>query len=251
MTAPTATATATAVHVQMDSFAALYEGAVAWDACGPVAAEVAMAALEGRKPDIGLAQKIRADAIAAGKFTPHSGQTLANIVWELEQRGYTALTVVPFSNTPDPAALHALIKLGGLNKWPVIIEVSRAYNLPDNEGGVDYHFVVLGGIDSARGYLVANGDTKTGIANAKYHSWPGAFDLPLNWATWQTLQAAGISGAILVHPKGWTPPAPPPPPAPTTVTVELSAIMALRAQATDALTALTTLATNVDALPTK
>src|SRR5579862_3725129 len=157
MTTAIAPAT-TLVDVEIPNFRALYEGAVEWDACGPVAGEVAIAALQGRAPDIGNAQKAIQRDMAAGKFSRGSGQTLADIAWDLEQQGFTQLSIVPYSDTPDLNALHALLKEGGLNKWPVIIQVVRAYNLPDNEAGVDVHFVVSGGINSIKGYLLANGD---------------------------------------------------------------------------------------------
>lgn len=200
MTTASAPAATQNVHIEIPHFHAMYEGAVAWDACGPVANEVAVAALEGRTPDTGNAMKARARDLAAGRFTAHSGQTLADIVWDLQQRGYTDLQVIGYSGAPDSAylnALHTLIKAGASAQHPVIIEVSRAYNLPDNEAGVQYHFVVIGGIDSVAGYLVANGDTRTGIA--QHPGWPAI--IPLNWAGWGTLEAAGICGAILVKPK--------------------------------------------------
>ncbi len=232
----TAAPAATTVDIQIADFRALYEGAVEWDACGPVAGEVAIAALQGRAPDIGRAQQAVARDLAAGRFSRGSGQTLDDIAWDVEQQGFTQLSIVPYSDTPDLNAIHALLKEGGLNRWPVIFQVVRAYNLPDNEANVDVHFGVSGGINSALGYLVANGDTQTGIANGQYHGWPGAFALPLNWATWATLQNAGIAGAILVHPQGWQPA--PPPPAPTTVTIEratLDAWMAALSQSGAAL----------------
>lgn len=259
MTTATPAPAATVVDVEIPDFRALYEGAVEWDACGPVAGEVAIAALQGRAPDIGRAQAAIARDLAArdangnARFMRGQGQSLANIAWDLQQQGFTELTVVPYSDTPDLAALHDLLKLGGLNKWPVILQPVRAYNLPDNEAGVNSHFVVSGGINSAKGYLLANGDTQTGIANAQYHGWPGAFSLPLNWATWATLVNAGISGAILVHPMGWSP-APPPPP-PSTVAVErvtLDAWMAALSQSGAALgqssTVLANMLTNMKAL---
>ena len=208
------TTVAGSVHIEIPHFAnhALWEGAVAWDACGCVANEVALAALGGRTPDPGNAQQVRARDLASGHFTTGSGQTLADIVWDINQRGFHQLDVIPYSGSPDLNALHDLVKSGGLNGWPVIIQVSRAYNLPDNEAGVNYHFVVSGGIDSTLGYLIANGDTRTGIA--RQPGFPANTQLPTNWATWATLVNAGICGAILVKPMGWTPPTPAPAPAP-------------------------------------
>ena len=182
-----------------------------WSACGPVANEVALAALTGRKPDVGLCQAIVARDTAAHRFAQPGGQRLSDIAWDLGKRGVQKLdvTLVPENGSPDLNALHTQVREAALAGLPVIIEVSRAYNLPDNEGGVDYHFVCIGGIDSILGYLVANGDTLTFIRTRQ--TWMTADQM--RWATWATLEAAGICGAITVHPND-TPPPPPPPPAP-------------------------------------
>lgn len=208
MTAAAPASLSTTVHIEIPHFTAIYEGAVAWDACGPVANEVAVAALEGRTPDTGNAAKARARDLAAGHFTVGGGQPLSGIIWDLQQRGYTALEIIPYGEPANNAALHDLVKKGALAGLPVILQVARAYNLPDNEANVQYHFVVVGGIDSVAGYLLANGDTKTGIA--RHPAWPAY--IPTNWATWATITAAGVCGAILVKPKpgaphtpaGWT-----------------------------------------------
>lgn len=228
-TVTTAAPSATTVHSVMPQFHALWEGAVNWSACGPVANEVAVAALQGRLPDPDNAKAICARDAAAGRFRQPGGQDLADIAWDLEQRGFKQLTVINYSASPNLDALHALLKEGGLNGWPVILEVSRAYNLPDNEAGVAYHFVVSGGIDSTLGYLLANGDTKTGIRLQP--QWPASTHIPLNWATWSTIENAGICGAILVHPADWTPP-PPPAPADPDAAAEATKIAALKSQFT-------------------
>lgn len=233
MSAPAATTTTSApVHVILPHFNALFEGAVNWSACGPVANEVAVAALEGRLPDPNNAKAVVARDTSAGRFG-RGGQTLSDIAWDLaEQRGYTALTTVGYSSAPNLDALHALLKLGGLSGWPVILQVARAYNLPDNEAGVNYHFVVSGGIDSALGYLIANGDTRTGIRLAP--QWPASTHIPLNWASWATLVNAGVCGAILVRPKGYQPPATPADPAPS-VTLTAAQLATLQQQVAQAL----------------
>lgn len=221
------TATATVTKV-IAGFTALFEGDVAWDACGCVANEVALAALSGRKPDVGLALKVRARDIAAGRMNRSSigqhGQYLSDIYWDLGQRGVQKMDFINYSPTPNLDAIHAQIKSAAMAGLPSIIVITRAYNLPDNEAGVAGHFVVIGGIDSTKGYLIANGDTKTAIATR-------ATNPPLNWATWQTLVNAGIAGVITLHPNPTTPPPPPPPaPAPPTPAPDLQAeIDALKA----------------------
>lgn len=226
------------VHIEIPHFAnhALFEGAVAWDACGCVANEVALAALSGRTPDAGLAAAARRRDLAASRFTIGSGQALSDIAWDLEQRGCHDLQQIGYTDAPDLNALHDFIKRAALAQIPVIIELRHASALPDNEAGVNYHFVVLGGIDSTLGYLVANGDTRTGIAHqALYGHFPGCGNLPTNWATWQTLEAAGICGAIALKPVPPLPPSPAPVESAPVAPPQAAQALALVAQASQVL----------------
>jgi hypothetical protein len=208
------TAAPAAVHVEIPHLAghALYEGAVDWSACSAVAVEVACAGREDRIPDAGNAKRLWAAMKSAGQVTGGGhGATLSNCVWALKQRGYHNLDVLDYPASLD--ALHQLLKDAGVAGDPVILLATNGQAFPDNERAVEGHFVVSAGIDSARGYLILNGDTQTAIRNqAHYSQWPACSCVPTNWATWATLASAQICGAIRVKPND----APPPPePAPT------------------------------------
>lgn len=225
----TAVATSTTVHRVMPNFTALYEGDVVWDACGPVANEVAVAALERRKPSAATAIAIRARDLQARRFAVKSGQTLDDIHWDLTaQRGYPIAAYIPYSASPDLARIHETIKAATSDGQPAIAELTRAYALPGNERGVYGHFVVLGGIDSALGYLVANGDTVDFITAYNAHRQVYQDAQQMRWATWAQLVAAGIAGVIVVHPK----PTPVVAPHPATDDGDAATIKALQAQVT-------------------
>ena len=205
----------TAVHVEVPhaSGHALFEGAVNWSACSAVAVECAVAGRQNRIPDAGNARAIWAAMLAAGQTTSGHGATLEQCAWALRQRGMHNLEILDYPANLD--ALHTLLKAAGVAGDPVVLLVTNGQALPDNEAGVHGHFVVSAGIDSARGYLIQNGDTRTAIANqAHYRQFPACSDVPTNWANWVTLVAAQVCGAIRV--KANTPPPAPTPVAPTT-----------------------------------
>lgn len=209
---------------------ALYEGAVNWSACSAVAVESAIAGREERIPDAGNAQRLWQQMLSAGQTTGGHGATLRQCVWALQQRGYHNLEILDYPANLD--ALHQLVKDAGVAGDPVVLLVTNGQALPDNEAGVHGHVVVSAGIDSAKGYLILNGDTQTAIAHqATYGKWPACSNVPTNWATWATLVSAQVCGAIRV--KSNTPaPAPAPvavPAAPTTPPQVAQALAAVEA----------------------
>jgi hypothetical protein len=206
------TATSSAVHVEVPhaSGHALFEGAVNWSACSAVAVECAIAGRESRIPDVGNAKRLWTAMLAAGQTTGGHGATLAQCVWALQQRGYHQLETLNYPANLE--ALHTLLKDAGVAGDPVILLLTNGAALPDNERGVQGHFVVSAGIDSLAGYLLLNGDTQTAIAQqAHYRQWPACSQVPTHWAPWATLVAAQLGGAIRVKAN----PAPTPPPVPT------------------------------------
>lgn len=217
------TATAPAVHVQIPYLEghALFEGAVNWSACSAVGVECAVAGRQQRTPDAGNARAIWAAMKANAETTGNgTGASMPDVVWALNERGYHNLDVLYASAGLEP--LHQLLKDAGVAGDPVILLVTNGQALPDNEAGVHGHFVVSAGIDSARGYLILNGDTRTAIANqAHYLTFPACGQAPTNWATWSTLVAAQLYAAVRVKASApaATPaptPAPTPEPAPQT-----------------------------------
>lgn len=229
----------TAVHIEIAGFEALSEHGH-WDACAIIAEMDALnicawAATKFTPPGNVSAQVVswRAEYLAAinpttrkPRFTPGEGTTLGNIYWHLTKHLAHLAAYIPYSDTPNMDALHTVIKAQMVAGDPVILQVTRAYNLPRNEKGVDVHFVTLGGIDSTAGYLVANGDTTDALASAE-------LIVPTYWATWAQLVAAGLCGAIALDAsyKPATPPVPvvTPPPSSTPSDVATLAAEALSA----------------------
>lgn len=213
-----ATPTLSAVHVEIPHAAghALYEGAVNWSACSAVAVECAIAGRENRIPDAGNAQRLWAAMKANAEVTGGgSGADIPDCVWALASRGYRNLDV-RFTSAVGLDAIHQLLKDAGLAADPVILLVTNGLALPDNEANVHGHFVVSAGIDSAKGYLIQNGDTRTAIANqALYAHWPACSNVPTNWANWATLVAAQLYAVIRVKSNAAPKPVVTPPPAPT------------------------------------
>ena len=205
-----APAAATGVHVEIPGFQALSEQGH-WDACAVVAELDALHVCTWRNEPLveNTINAWRWQYVQARRWTAGAGTTLSNIYWHLTQTPIRAHIAgyIPYSGSPDMAALHTFIKTQMLAQNPVIVEVSNAAALPHAEQGVRYHFVCLGGIDSTQGYLVANGDTLDAIQNK-----PGAI-VPTYWATWAQLTQAGVCGAIALQ-RVVTPPPPPPPPPP-------------------------------------
>ena len=200
------------VHLEIPGFQAISERGH-WDACSVVAELDALHVCAWRNEPLveNTIDAWRWQYIQAGQWSKiqSEGATLSNIYWHLTQTPIRAPIAgyIRYSDSPNLAALHAFLKQQMLAQNPVIIEVSRAYNLPHNERGVEYHFVTLGGIDSDAGYLVANGDTTDAFSK------PAGARLPTYWATWTQLTQAGVCGAIALQ-RVVTPPPPPPPPPP-------------------------------------
>lgn len=229
MTAPTTSSTT--VHLEIPGFEALSEHGN-WGACGIIAE---MAALHvcpwGNMPfddaaatDAKCKQWI-AEYHAAGRASSTGITTLTNIRWHLGLHANHIAGYIPYADVPNLTALHAFVKAQALAQNPIIIEIGNAAALPHNEAGIQFHFVVLGGIDSTAGYLVANGDTTDALSST-------ALTVPTYWATWQQLVNAKLCGALAVD-RAWQrpqPPTPPPTPPPVANTLQLveSALSALQ-----------------------
>ena len=214
MATAAAASPSSAVHVEIPGFAAISEQGH-WDACGVIAELAALHACPwatfaswGNPAAISsLITEYRSEYVAAGRWG--HGTTLSNIYWHVTQKRPLHLAgYIPYSSSPNMAALHSFIKLQTFRKNPVIVFISKAYNLTANEKGVYGHFVTLGGIDSVKGYLTANGDTLDGLRSAV-----GA-TIPLQWNTWAQLTAAGVNGAIALDASWRAPAVATPPPAP-------------------------------------
>ncbi len=199
-------------HVEIPGFVALSERGH-WDACSVVAEIDALHVCPWNA--VPLAENSidawRWQYVQHGKWSYYNGKpigtTLKNIYWHLTETAIHAHIAgyIPYSDTPNLTALHAFVKQHTLAQNPLIVQVVNAQALPHAEQGVYSHFVAIGGIDSVKGYLVANGDTVDALQTT-------ALTVPLYWATWAQLVAAKISGAIALQRIVAPAPAPPPPP---------------------------------------
>lgn len=132
------------------------------------------------------------------------GMTITSMAAELEHRLHiTPVKVVPYNAALDFAAFRADLIAALLKHQLVIMETSNAAALPDNQPGVQYHFVLMGGLDSNLGYYTCNGDTMTALAH------PGAAVEPV-WYGRDALAASKPCGYLILP--ALAPPAPPPPP---------------------------------------
>lgn len=229
-TVSTATSTPANVHIEIPGFQALSERGH-WDACAVIAELDALHVCAWRNEPLtsNTVNAWRWQYIQAGHWSKiqSEGTTLAAIHWHITEtaiHGHVSEYIM-YSDTPNLAAIHALLKRQCVAGNPVIIQVVNAQALPNNEAGVKSHFVTIGGIDSDRGYLVANGDTLDAFSS------PVGATLPLQWASWSTLVNAQISGALALD-RGHIAPTPAPVPTPTPAPapdLNAAAIAALRA----------------------
>lgn len=226
MSAPAASSSS--VHVEIPGLLALSERGH-WGACGLIAEATAYHVCS-TWATLPLVDRAATDTLIAtwineyhAAINPANGQprasatgitTLGNIYWHLALHKAHLAGYIPYSDTPDLAALHTFVRNQAVLGNPVIIEVGNAAALPHNEQGIQYHFVCLGGIDSVQGYLVANGDTTDALTTT-------ALTVPCYWATWQQLVNAKICGAIALD-RTWKPAPPPPAPPPPVVPIGLA-----------------------------
>jgi hypothetical protein len=100
------------------------------------------------------------------------------------------------SGGTEAEVIHQALKVhAGINGC--ILQLGAAHNLPYNEAGVNSHFIGIGGIDSAAGYLVANGDDVNALAGNGGH----AKVIPTRWLSWgQILKAVPTALLVIVHP---------------------------------------------------
>lgn len=219
MSAP-APVSETAVHIEIPGFQALSEQGH-WDACSVVAEIDALHVCPWN--GVPLAENSinawRYQYVKYGHWRGN-GCYLSDIYWHLTETPIHAPITgyIPYSPTPNLAALHKLLIDQASKQNPIIIQVANAAALPHAEQGVQYHFVAIGGIDSDLGYLIGNGDTTDALQKP-----PGAI-VPCYWATWQVLVNAKICGAIAVERivKPTTPPDPPETPIDTAKALQLA-----------------------------
>lgn len=193
--------------MQIDEF-----GGGSHDGCGPYALMMIEHGYAAEWPSYAAGEKIRADMIAQKWFD--AGTTLANLRNEAERIG---MDVVYFHDwqgvtLPDDVINHALSFGKG-----VIFEVHDASALPNNEQGVQNHFVAIaaynGDVSPAHGYIL-NSDI------SRIYRPPNGGPTQGYWSQdiVATLRDADARGYLVIEPAP-IPPPPPPPPPPATVDI--------------------------------
>ncbi len=143
--------------------------------------------------------RLRAD------MTAHGDWTNGGITMDLGERYVRTVLKQPTIYDPDwhyhgdaskAEAIHQALKVhAGING--AILQINKAYNLPNNEAGIERHFVGIGGIDSIAGYFVANGDDVQALAASDGHG----KTYKARWMGWnQLLAAAPTALLVIAHP---------------------------------------------------
>lgn len=123
---------------QIDEF-----GGGSHDGCGPYALMMLICGYQGRMPSYKEGEAIRQRMIVEGEFS--GGTTLVNLRREAEARLFRTVYFHDWQERvlPDSVIEHALSFGRG-----VIFEVHDAAALPNNEQGVQNHFVVVAAVNS-------------------------------------------------------------------------------------------------------
>lgn len=195
----------TTVHIVVPGFTAITEfvpahpgQAAITDDCGPCASECCIAACQHRAPSTANMVDIRKRDIEHGWFTPNGGQDLHHVYLDATELAGMSVKETPQGSSLD--VVHAALREACLRGNPCVVDLFNAGNLPQNETTVRRHFIAIGGIDTQRGYLIANGD----------HAPPTFGPVGTYWVTWDALAKAQPVGLLEYHM-----PAPPPHPLPT------------------------------------
>lgn len=187
------------VHIVVPHFQAITEFAGHNDDCGPCANQVCAACCEGRPPTTDGMNAMRARDLAAGKFRDGEGQRLDEVAWDVAQFTSPKIetTVTPFGSPAE--TIHNALRSALGRGNPCVLNLALAGSLPGNQSGIHYHFVAVGGVDTALGYLIANGDEYPFGRIGTY------------WVSWNGILAAQPCGLIEYHmpPKPVQPAQPP------------------------------------------
>lgn len=139
---------------------------------------------------------------------PMNGATLGNIVhWTIDHgladasgasaprasRAFFAAYGVPYQEYPVSQLDDVIDTYGG--RYPIKLEVSKAYNLPGDEAGVQFHYLTLVGADTVdKTVRAVDGD------NLVVRRSPDGYG-PLNIYTRDNLHAAAVVNLMVVR---WT-----------------------------------------------
>ncbi|HUY79885.1 MAG TPA: hypothetical protein VMV29_24145 [Ktedonobacterales bacterium] len=202
---------ATNVHREHPGFTSLSEFiGGSHDDCGPDAELAALAGDNEMPLSAGSLAAIDKRDTVAGWF--NGGEPISAVYNDLQRflPKDKILAYFPFAQPlSDPAFHDALKQYAGMPGVAIVVEFAAAHNLTGNEGGVNYHFVAIGGIDSQTGYLVANGDDVRALGPG------GQGTYAPRWLGWDILASAIPCGAVIWEAAVSSPtPAPAPAPGP-------------------------------------
>lgn len=200
-------ASGTTVHWQQPGLVTIPEKDGHGDTCGPIVVLDYLHVSAGGATDMAAVDALRAEAIGAGlmNVSGEVGMTTNQVALLFERKGVAPLKNTGYQPNMDLSIFHADLINAMLNKQAVVIEVGAAHNLPNNQTGVDAHFILAWGIDSALGYFVANGDTYAALSTINPSS-------PV-WYSIGQIEAAQPIGYIVLPavgansmgiPAGWT-----------------------------------------------
>lgn len=140
------------------------------DTCGPIVIADYLHLLGRFNLTIANIDSLRQDLITWGLMDVRNsngvevGMTLSQIYaaftdhFKIKPVKYVGFNENLNFNTFHQDIIHALT-----NKQLVVYETANAAALPDGQRRIKYHFVLLGGINSLKGYLTCNGDTYTAL----------------------------------------------------------------------------------------
>lgn len=136
------------------------------DTCGPIVIMDYLHLTHGMTLDNPTLDNMRQDLINWGLMdTPqYVGMTITSLAVALSHHyGVQPIKVVSYNPSLNFAEFRQDLINALTAHQLVIMETANAQALPDNQSGVQYHFVLFGGIDSSLGYYTCNGDTETGL----------------------------------------------------------------------------------------
>ena len=161
--------------------------------CGETALATALVCasppIEDTQQAINLMLSMTKELIGLGWASSNGSTTTAHLHDEALRRGFhpDESTFISFSNSIPATKLHnLLLQTAGVK--PVILEIARAYALPGDESGVDYHFICVVGI-SPQGYICNDGDNSAIAAHLVTYSW-------------SQIEAAAPCGVLVIEEQG-------------------------------------------------
>jgi hypothetical protein len=194
---------ATAVTAELDNFVAASEFSTPHfknDTCGEDAFRLIQHAKSGADVTGDTMYNLRNDMAAHG-FAVQGGTVMTDLVKYFSQvQGLDVELVNGYgTGAQEWPAIHATL-LAHAGRDGVVIEVEHASNLTNNEGGVNRHYVAIGGIHPVKGYLVGNGDDRNALAAAGGH---GKI-IPAVWMDHNVIAAAQPSACAVIHGLSYT-----------------------------------------------